>query len=1088
MSAGSLGGRMLLSVGAAAVLATAAIGADILPEDLLSTKGKNADWVEATTEARDHLGKLDFDEPLVQQYLPSIKRSAELVRRIDDFNWKTRTAVEYLENLAADLSVAKLPGGRYAGKQLGFPYWSDAMGRVEAIWLHVPPGYNPHQSYQIFMYYKCGGGIHNKGGKAAGGYRPSVEVANQSDTFHVWSSLSTQVKGRKSADVELVEAMDAICSEFSVDRDRVFLTGYSDGGFTSLWLASRNPHLVAGIVPYCANWQYMNTGDLGLFNVPTLVADGWTDGGYNTKQFVRWHLLRNMGLDITGLWSHHGHNYTGYEDPTEFKMYMDWAKTKRRNLWPKRVRYATWGLSWPRAYWFSIERMIEPYTPAQFDASVKGNRIEVKTWNVGGYKLALSDKLVDPSQDVTVITNGATSYSGSFIKQIVVDLSEPPPGKFVKNASMPGDIIAQIERSSYGTDEFLKIADRRWTYVEPTAADPTTLKRLASWLPGGAKSDSDVTDADIAERNLFLFGGPDINKFTKRIAADLPVKFAKGSFTIGSKVYDQPTHCVRLLHPNPLNPKKYIILYAFNDAETFVKNKHFSIGKETVWGFRSGDCIVSGLRSESRKWGVATDHSKWRSDVYVLGAGWGPPDETPVGEFAEAFDETQMMRLRADAIRDATGADAGLIWDYTPGYQRWRRGLPAGPVSAHDIATFERLPQYVVTGEASGRQLKLIAASAAATTVQVAGEIDPDKTYRLAMSYAGLPAYGVDIKKMPKQLLFRTPEEFLSARGTRLNLAHIKQLPLTISEAVIGYVGEQKKVTPRRISGSLAQYVMNPEDNEFGEFDWLHLGADVSLVRPSGTAFNRRYTLSLGLAQDKDSPQTSPNKPTSTNKTGDGSAISGELVQAAKHFVDENIADQRVDFEFSSLRKSLPVTVSTRVYEFAISADAEGKKISLISTQVSEGVIGRGVLVDVVLRNDATVDLTGPLALAPTTMQKMNPGVWPRRQRDANAVPSSFAGHFESFGEYRKPADAWEAALLLFDGPRPRIDRLTAHGAGYNFGQVALKCDVTVPARSTTRLPLLIVTFERPPNIESLDPLAILDAIKPGLMSILRRE
>ena len=58
---------------------------------------------------------------------------------------------------------------------MAFPYWSDTMRRIEAIWTHVPPDYDPTKGYQVFMYYKCGGGIHNKNGKAAGGYRPTVE-------------------------------------------------------------------------------------------------------------------------------------------------------------------------------------------------------------------------------------------------------------------------------------------------------------------------------------------------------------------------------------------------------------------------------------------------------------------------------------------------------------------------------------------------------------------------------------------------------------------------------------------------------------------------------------------------------------------------------------------------------------------------------------------------------------------------------------------------------------------------------------------------------------------------------------------------
>ena len=53
---------------------------------------------------------------------------------------------------------------RYRGKEFGYPYWSNTIQRIEAIWIHVPPEYNPAKRYQFFLYYKCGGGIHFQDG------------------------------------------------------------------------------------------------------------------------------------------------------------------------------------------------------------------------------------------------------------------------------------------------------------------------------------------------------------------------------------------------------------------------------------------------------------------------------------------------------------------------------------------------------------------------------------------------------------------------------------------------------------------------------------------------------------------------------------------------------------------------------------------------------------------------------------------------------------------------------------------------------------------------------------------------------------
>ena len=119
---------------------------------------------------------------------------------------------------------------------------------------------------------------------------------------------------REAAPTPLRAAVGEDRDGVSVDRDRVFLTGWSDGGFTAVWLASHYPHLVTGIAPSCGNWQYANVEYLGLTNLPTLNVDGWFDGGYNNISFARWQMLRSDKADTACIWGQHGHSYQPYED------------------------------------------------------------------------------------------------------------------------------------------------------------------------------------------------------------------------------------------------------------------------------------------------------------------------------------------------------------------------------------------------------------------------------------------------------------------------------------------------------------------------------------------------------------------------------------------------------------------------------------------------------------------------------------------------------------------------------------------------------------------------------------------------------
>ena len=87
---------------------------------------------------------------------------------------------------------------------------------------------------------------------------------------------------------------------------------------------------------------------------------------------------------------------------------------------------------------------------------------------------------------------------------------------------LANEITAVTVGSSYDTKGFLAIPDRRWMSVRPTALDEATARLLTKWWPENAKADSDVTDQDLAEFHLMLYGGPEMNKLTARMADRLP--------------------------------------------------------------------------------------------------------------------------------------------------------------------------------------------------------------------------------------------------------------------------------------------------------------------------------------------------------------------------------------------------------------------------------------------------------------------------------------------------------------------------------------------------------------------------------------
>jgi hypothetical protein len=77
---------------------------------------------------------------------------------------------------------------------------------------------------------------------------------------------------------------------------------------------------------------------------------------------------------------------------------------------------------------------------------------------------------------------------------------------------------------------------------------------------------ADITPQDIAERNLILFGTVDSNPLIARVMPGLPLRRDGDAWSIGPHRVDAAAAVPILVHPNPLNPGRYVVL---NSGFTF---------------------------------------------------------------------------------------------------------------------------------------------------------------------------------------------------------------------------------------------------------------------------------------------------------------------------------------------------------------------------------------------------------------------------------------------------------------------------------------------------------------------------------------
>ena len=250
---------------------------------------------------------------------------------------------------------------------------------------------------------------------------------------------------------------------------------------------------------------------------------------------------------------------------------------------PDRVRFTTWTLRYNQSHWVRLDGLEEHWSRARVDATVdlSENMVRVKTANVAALSLlfpAGSCQLVQGSAPRVMLDS--QKLEAPFVetdKSWTVHFRKLA-GKW-SLAAFPEDAALRKRHGLQGPiddaflDSFLMVRPTGTPLNERVGkwADAEMKHAIEHWrrqYRGDArvKDDITITDADIAQHNLVLWGDPASNKFLARVLDRLPVRWDAQSVRVGALNYSSAEHVPVLIYPNPLNPKKYIVL---NSGFTF---------------------------------------------------------------------------------------------------------------------------------------------------------------------------------------------------------------------------------------------------------------------------------------------------------------------------------------------------------------------------------------------------------------------------------------------------------------------------------------------------------------------------------------
>ncbi len=92
------------------------------------------------------------------------------------------------------------------------------------------------------------------------------------------------------------------------------------------------------------------------------------------------------------------------------------------------------------------------------------------------------------------------------------------------------------------------------------------------------KDDTQITDDDLEDSHLVLWGDPSSNAVLAKIADKLPIQWTASEIKAGDTSFPATRHALAAIYPNPLNPEKYVVL---NSSFTFRDYDYLNNARQT---------------------------------------------------------------------------------------------------------------------------------------------------------------------------------------------------------------------------------------------------------------------------------------------------------------------------------------------------------------------------------------------------------------------------------------------------------------------------------------------------------------------------
>lgn len=403
-----------------------------------------------------------------------------------------------------------------------------------------------------------------------------------------------------AGEIDTFEAIAHARKHYPIDVNRISVRGFSMGGAACWNFAVHYPGLWAAAAPGAGfsetpeflrvfqketlkpnwwekkllHWYDCTDWAENLYNLPTVAYSGEIDNQKQAADIMATAMReQNVNPLVHIIGPKTGHAYHP-EAKTEINRRIDSIVAFGRDPLPKEIRFTTYTLRYNSMSWLTVDALKEHWVWGRMSARIRGDgNIDVVVGdNITAFTLAMPPGQRHFRDDPLVIIHQGAGAGNPIRAALQSDhswavhfrlidgkwqtVSNADDGKLAKRHGLQGPI----------DDAFMST----FVMVKPTGKPMND--KVGKWIDsemnhafdhwrkqfrGEIKpiDDTAVDDKWVANANLILWGDPQSNKVLAKIADKLPIKWD-----------DSKPHVPVLIYPNPLNPKKYVVL---NSGFTF---------------------------------------------------------------------------------------------------------------------------------------------------------------------------------------------------------------------------------------------------------------------------------------------------------------------------------------------------------------------------------------------------------------------------------------------------------------------------------------------------------------------------------------